>query len=212
MAARKRAWRLAPAAIELRARELNRAIPVVEARDQSRSARIAAPPNVREMRAASARHSGIRGRVARQQGGRSLCDSKSAGCASQHNLVERIFDDAPRRPPALSRGMMSRTVRSSRIVFTASHSSSLSGEMVGRWSAGSSVSTSWSRSRSTFSISPTLPSALMAPSSSSAMIFDLRRFQASSQDAHVGDQLGVGFHHGVDDREADWRAGESRFR
>ena len=55
--------------------------------------------------------------------------------------------------------------------------------MVGRLSAGSTVSTAARLSRCTLSISPTLPSALMAPSSSIVMSSSLRRFHSSSQEA-----------------------------
>src|SRR5262249_46512423 len=47
----------------------------------------------------------------------------------------------PCPPACLSRGMMSRTVDSSKMVFTASHSSSLRCEMVGLFSAGKTAST-----------------------------------------------------------------------
>ncbi len=68
------------------------------------------------------------------------------------------------------------------MVFTASHSSSLRCEMVGRLSAGSTASTAARLSWCTLSISPTLPSALMAPSSSIFMSSSLRRFHSSCQD------------------------------
>ena len=73
------------------------------------------------------------------------------------------------------------------------------------------------RSRSflcTLSISPTLPSALMAPSSSILMSSSLRRFHSSAQDCLIGDQLRVRFEHGVDDLElvgAQRRAGLGHF-
>ena len=49
----------------------------------------------------------------------------------------------PCAPACFSRGMMVRTVVSSRIVFTASHSSSLKCEMVGFFNAGSTPSTAF---------------------------------------------------------------------
>ena len=45
----------------------------------------------------------------------------------------------PCPPAAFTFGIRSRTVRSSMMVFTATHSSSLSDEIVGRCSAGSSA-------------------------------------------------------------------------
>ena len=66
----------------------------------------------------------------------------------------------------VGRGMIVRTVDSSRIVFTANQSLSLRPDIVGRFSAGNSSSTAERLSRCTFNMSPTLPSAFIAPSSS----------------------------------------------
>ena len=78
--------------------------------------------------------------------------------------------------------MMSRTVVSSKMVLTASHSSSLRCEMVGRLSAGNTASTAARLSRWTFSMSPTLPRALMAPCSSMRMSSSFCRLAGSSQE------------------------------
>ncbi len=55
--------------------------------------------------------------------------------------------------------------------------------MVGFFNAGSTSSTASRCCFSTFSMRPTLPMALMAPSSSILMSSSLRRFQASSQES-----------------------------
>ena len=55
--------------------------------------------------------------------------------------------------------------------------------MVGFFSAGSTPSTAARFFFSTFSISPTLPSALIAPSSSICMSSSLRRFHESFQES-----------------------------
>src|SRR5690606_39755139 len=59
-------------------------------------------------------------------------------------ILFRGYSTIPCAPAALSCGMSSRTVRSSMMVLTATQPSSLSGETVGRCSAGSSPRT-WSR-------------------------------------------------------------------
>src|SRR5215472_12296392 len=51
------------------------------------------------------------------------------------------YSTIPCAPACLRRGMMSRTVDSSRMVFTASQSSSLKCEMVGRFNAGRTFNT-----------------------------------------------------------------------
>ena len=79
--------------------------------------------------------------------------------------------------------MIVRTVDSSRIVFTASQPSSLSVEIVGRLSAGSTASTASRLIFSTLSIKPTLPSALIAPSSSIFMSSSFWRFSGSFQES-----------------------------
>ena len=112
------------------------------------------------------------------------------------------YSTMPCAPASLSRGMMSRTVDSSRMVFTASQSSSLRCEMVGLLQRRQHAQHGRrDRACCTFSISPTLPSALMAPSSSILMSSSLRRFQSSFQDRRVGDQLRVRFEHRVDDAQ-----------
>src|SRR3984957_15059268 len=93
------------------------------------------------------------------------------------------YSTMPCAPASLRRGIIVRTVVSSRIVLTASHSSSLSVEMVGFLSAGSTAMTFARFAFSTLSISPTLPSALIAPSSSMRMSSSLRRFPGSFQES-----------------------------
>jgi hypothetical protein len=66
------------------------------------------------------------------------------------------------------------------IVFTATHSSSLSDEMVGRCRAGSSDSTAWRSGRFTLSIRPTRPCASIAALSSNAMFSIFVRLAASA--------------------------------
>src|SRR5262249_57065006 len=79
-----------------------------------------------------------------------------------------------------SRGIRSRTLRSSMMVFTATQSSSLSGETVGRCRAGRIASTVSSAVRRTFSMIPTRPCASIAALSSSAMFPSLVAFHASA--------------------------------
>src|SRR5579872_1063981 len=93
------------------------------------------------------------------------------------------YSTIPCPPACFRRGMISRTVDSSRMVFTASQSSSLRCEIVGRFNAGSTASTRSRQSRWTLSIKPTLPRALIAPSRSMHMSSSLRRFHASFQDS-----------------------------
>ena len=87
-----------------------------------------------------------------------------------------MIPSAPRR---FSSGISLRTCRSSMIVSTATHSSEKSGEMVGLRSAGSRSTIEARSSRRTFSFRPTLPSARMAPSSSSARFSIFSRFHGS---------------------------------
>src|SRR5262245_58860354 len=79
-----------------------------------------------------------------------------------------------------SRGIRSRTVRSSMIVFTATQSSSLSGETVGLCRAGRSARTLSSAARRTFSMMPTRPCASIAALSSNAMFPSLVAFHESA--------------------------------
>ena len=90
------------------------------------------------------------------------------------------YSTMPCARAAFSRGIRSRTVRSSMIVLTATHSSSLSGEIVGRCSAGSSAEhRRRDRRARTFSMMPTRPCASIAAFSSSAMFSSFVRFHSS---------------------------------
>src|SRR5579885_2594564 len=104
-----------------------------------------------------------------------------------HNITILFngYSTMPWAPASLRRGMIVRTVDSSRMVFTASQLPSLSGEMVGFFKAGSTASTAPRRSFSTFSIKPTLPSALMAPSSSMRISSSLRRLCGSFHESRL---------------------------
>ena len=140
-------------------------------RAYSSSARVAALAHGLQDRPHHASASRQPRRPARQQGARlPVLDARIRITARSCSAGTRR---CPRAPASFSRGMMSRTVDSSRMVFTASHSSSLRCEMVGRFSAGSTASTAARLSLWTLSISPTLPSALMAPSSSMLHVFEL---------------------------------------
>ena len=75
---------------------------------------------------------------------------------------------------------MVRTVVSSRMVLTATHLSSASGEMVGFLRAGRMAMTASRFLRSTLRMRPTLPSAAMAPSSSILMSASFCDFQESA--------------------------------
>ena len=76
--------------------------------------------------------------------------------------------------------MRRRTCRSSITVSIATQSLAKSGETVGLRSAGSSLTIALTSSFRAFSLSPTRPSARIAPSISSAMFSILRRFHGSS--------------------------------
>src|SRR5690348_16464898 len=78
-------------------------------------------------------------------------------------------------------GSTSRTMLSSRIVFTATHSRLLSSETVGLLSAGSTASTCAKSDLRTLSIRPTRPCASMAPRSISATFSIFLRFSADCQ-------------------------------
>src|SRR6185437_3476467 len=86
---------------------------------------------------------------------------------------------------AFSRGITSRAVRSSRIVFTATHSELLNCDTVGEFSAGSTASTASRSARRTFSISPTCDCASMAPRSISAIWSIFSFFHASPSAARL---------------------------
>src|SRR5208283_2577724 len=103
------------------------------------------------------------------------------GTGPHSTILLSGYSTMPCAPASFRRGMILRTVASSRIVLTASHSPSLNGEMVGFFNAGSTPSTLARSLLFTFSIRPTLPSALMAPSRSIRMSSILRRFQSSLQ-------------------------------
>jgi hypothetical protein len=75
----------------------------------------------------------------------------------------RGYSTMPWARAALRRGMISRTVFSSITVLTATHSGSLSCEIVGRLRAGRTASTFSRSCRRTFNINPTLPEASIAP-------------------------------------------------
>src|SRR4029077_9324561 len=121
---------------------------------------------------------GESGRLARQQ----AADLIAFEYADHSTILLSGYSTIPSPPARFKRGIMSRTVVSSRMVLTASHSSSLRCEMVGRLRAGSTASTAVKLSLWTLSMSPTLPSALMAPSSSMRISSSLRRFLRSSHD------------------------------
>src|SRR5262249_40544485 len=89
------------------------------------------------------------------------------------------YSTIPCAPASFKRGMIVRTVDSSRMVFSAIQFSSLKWEMVGFLRAGSTASTFCRLVCSTLSSSPTLPSALIAPSSSMRISSSFLRFQAS---------------------------------
>src|SRR5262249_30298481 len=100
--------------------------------------------------------------------------------ADHRTILFRGYSTMPWAPAALSRGMRSRTVRSSMIVFTATHSSSLSEEIVGRWRAGRIARIAFRSGRRTLSIIPTRPCASIAALSSSAMFSSFVRFHESA--------------------------------
>src|SRR5260370_32060893 len=105
---------------------------------------------------------------------------------SQHGQITILFSGystIPCPPASLRRGIMLRTVVSSRMVCTATHPASLRFEIVGFLSAGRILRTAARQSLRTLSMSPTLPSALMAPSSSMRMSSILRRFHSSRQES-----------------------------
>src|SRR6185437_8323713 len=82
------------------------------------------------------------------------------GNDSQHvyiTILLRGYSTMPCAPASFRRGMITRTVDSSRMVFTASHSPSLRGDMVGFFSAGRTFSTAVRSAVRTLSMSPTFP-------------------------------------------------------
>ena len=119
-----------------------RALEAVELARVFEQGRIAAFPHVSRI-GATTRFGFLQPhRLALDQRGRAVVESENPDHGA---LTSRSCSAdtrrSPARPPPFSRGMMVRTVDSSRIVFTASHSSSLKCEMVGFFSAGSTAST-----------------------------------------------------------------------
>src|SRR6185369_13834859 len=102
-------------------------------------------------------------------------------CHDSHSTILLSgYSTIPWPPAAFSFGIRSRTVRSSMIVLTATHSSSLNEEIVGRCSAGSCCSTLSRSRRRTFSIRPTRPCASIAARSSDDMFSSFVRFHPSA--------------------------------
>ena len=110
------------------------------------------------------------------------------------------YSTIPCAPACFKRGMISRTVVSSRIVFTASHSSSLRCEMVGRLSAGRTPAPS-QIVLVHVQHQPHFAQRVDGAFEQHLDVLQLAAFAASCHDIAVGDQLRVRFEHGIDDLE-----------
>ena len=117
-------------------------------------------------------------------------------------ILLRGYSTMPWARAAFSFGIRSRTVRSSMIVFTATHSSSLKAEMVGRCKAGSRARTSERSERCTLSIRPTRPCASIAALRDERQVLQLGALRRLGEGRAVGDQLRVRLHHGIEDAQA----------
>ena len=120
----------------------------------------------------------------------------------------------PCPPAAFSFGIRSRTVRSSMIVFTATHSSSLSDEIVGRCSAGSSASTFVEVRAPDVQHQADAALRLDGGAQQQRDVLDLGALPVVGQRLVVGDELRVRLHHRVEDPQAiraQRRAGLGRF-
>ena len=134
------------AGLDLGARDLDgagraRRRQLVEAPRVGHERAIAAAADVGDDRRDALHERGVVGRIDGQQAAeraRIRCgDDLQHGSIRYITILLSGYSTMPSAPAALRRGMRSRTVRSSRIVLSATQSPSASGEMVGRRSAGS---------------------------------------------------------------------------
>ena len=121
--------------------------------------------------------------------------------AHHRTILLSGYSTMPCARAAFSRGISSRTVRSSMIVFTATQSSSLSGDTVGRCSAGSSVE--HARQIRAFDVQHQAHAAVRfnRRPQQQCQVLDLLPLRRIGQRCAIRDELRVGAHHGVDDAQ-----------
>ena len=147
---------------------------------------------------------GESGRLARQQ----AADLFAFEYADHSTILLSGYSTIPSPPACFKRGMMSRTVVSSRMVLTASHSSSLRCEMVGRLRAGQHGEHGRQMVLVHVEHEADFAEGVDGAIEQHADIFQFAALLRVFPGCLVGDQLGVGFQHGIDDLEIvgaqDW--------
>src|SRR4029077_824521 len=111
-----------------------------------------------------------------------FCSLRQFQDAHHSTILFKGYSTIPCAFAAFSLGRICRSTASSTMVFTATQSASLSSEIVGFFSAGSTCNTPARFSRLTFSIKPTFVAAAIAPCSINTRFSAFSRFAGSSAD------------------------------
>ena len=133
---------------------------------------------------------------------------------SYRTILLSGYSTMPWARAVFSFGIRSRTVRSSMIVLTATHSSSLSAEIVGRWSAGSSARTDAEIGAPHVEHQADAALRLDGRLQQQRDVLELVLLPRIRERGLVRDELRVRLHHGVEDAQpvgAERRAGFGHF-
>ena len=175
---------------------------VARAELEARRTRLPAqPPLARARLAAAARRARAAGPPRRRSRLPRPGPVGGTGLGGYSMILLSGYSTIPLAPACFRRGMRSRTTASSITVFTAIQSPFTKPDRVGFRSAGSTATTPSTLSWGTFIISPTLPSAAMAPRSISATFSDLAALPRILPGGFVGDQPRGALHDRVDDTQ-----------